>query len=119
VTLAAAAGRCDMAKKQDDISKLSFEEAIRALTDIVGRIESGQTLLDESLGQYERGMALIKHCRRILQAAEKKIDKITAESGLDWEEAAREEKSAETGGHEKGEEELEGDGDEGEEEGLF
>jgi exodeoxyribonuclease VII small subunit len=108
-----------MAKKQDDVSKLSFEEAIRALTDIVGRIESGQTSLDESLGQYEKGMSLIKHCRTILQAAEKKIDKIAAESGLDRQAPETEEK----GGGDDGEEDEEGaegeEGEDGEDERLF
>ena len=64
-------------KKQDDIGKLSFEQAIKELTAIVGRIEQGQTPLQSSLEQYERGMALIKHCRDILQKAEKRIEKIS------------------------------------------
>jgi len=29
------------------------------------------------LQQYERGMALIKHCRTVLQKAEKRIEKIS------------------------------------------
>ena len=66
-------------KKQDDVSKLSFEDAIKDLTQIVAKIEGGQTALDESIDQYEHGMALIKHCRSILQAAEKKIEKISAD----------------------------------------
>jgi exodeoxyribonuclease VII small subunit len=65
-------------KKQDNsagISNLSFEEAIRQLTDIVAKIEQGQIPLADSLQQYEKGMALIKHCRDILQKAEKRIEK--------------------------------------------
>jgi exodeoxyribonuclease VII small subunit len=65
--------------KQSDISKLSFEQAIKQLTDIVEKIEQGEISLQDSLGQYERGMALIKHCREILQQAEKRIDKIAKE----------------------------------------
>jgi len=63
-------------KQKNDISKLSFEEAIKELTSIVGKIEQGQIPLQDSLEQYERGMALIKHCRTILQKAEKRIEKI-------------------------------------------
>jgi len=62
--------------KQSDISKLSFEQAIKQLTDIVEKIEQGEISLQDSLGQYERGMALIKHCREILQKAEQRIEKI-------------------------------------------
>ena len=65
--------------REDDIGELSFEEAITGLTDIVGRVEQGQIPLQDSLEQYERGMALIKHCRTILQKAEKRIEKITEE----------------------------------------
>lgn len=63
--------------KKNDISKLQFEEAIESLTGIVNNIESGETDLQASLEQYERGMKLINHCRDILQAAEKRIEKIS------------------------------------------
>jgi exodeoxyribonuclease VII small subunit len=66
-------------KQQNGIDKLSFEEAIKELTSIVGKIEQGQIPLQDSLEQYEKGMALIKHCRTILQKAEKRIEKISKE----------------------------------------
>jgi exodeoxyribonuclease VII small subunit len=66
-------------KENNDISKLSFEQAIKKLTDIVGKIEDGQISLEQSLTQYEQGMELIKHCRAILQKAEKKIEEISKE----------------------------------------
>ena len=69
-----------MAQKKNDISKLQFEEAIESLTVIVNNIDSGETNLQASLEQYERGMKLINHCRDILQAAEKRIEKIAAAS---------------------------------------
>jgi exodeoxyribonuclease VII small subunit len=70
--------KIDMAENQKkiDIAKLSFEEAIKELTTIVGSIEQGQIPLETSLKQYERGMDLIKQCRNILQQAEKRIEKI-------------------------------------------
>ena len=67
------------AKQNNSISNLSFEQAIKELTGIVGKIEQGQIPLQDSLEQYERGMALIKHCRAILQKAEKRIEKIATE----------------------------------------
>jgi len=66
-------------KQKNDIGKLSFEEAIKELTNIVGKIEQGQIPLQDSLSQYERGMTLIKHCRAILLKAEKRIEKIATE----------------------------------------
>ena len=64
-------------KQKSDMEELSFEEAIEKLTDIVSRIEQGQIRLQDSLEQYEKGMALIKHCRTILQKAEKRIERIS------------------------------------------
>ena len=73
-----------MAEKDKD--ELSFEEAINSLSEIVGKIESGDVPLQDSLEQYERGMKLIKQCRGILQEAEARIEKIAAESkGTDQE----------------------------------
>ncbi|MHC4426628.1 MAG: exodeoxyribonuclease VII small subunit [Planctomycetota bacterium] len=66
-------------KQKTDIEKLSFEQAIKELTSIVGKIEQGEIPLQDSLEQYEKGMALIKHCRTILQKAEKRIEKISKE----------------------------------------
>ncbi len=64
-------------KKKDDISKLSFEQAIKELTSIVGKIEQGEIPLQDSLTQYERGMSLIQHCQAILKKAEQRIEKIS------------------------------------------
>jgi len=64
-------------KKKDDISKLSFEDAIKELTSIVGKIELGEIPLQDSLTQYERGMSLIQQCQAILKKAEERIEKIS------------------------------------------
>jgi exodeoxyribonuclease VII small subunit len=66
-------------KENKDTSKLTFEQAIMELTNIVEKIELGEIPLQESIEQYEKGMALIKHCRSILEKAEKKIEQITQE----------------------------------------
>jgi exodeoxyribonuclease VII small subunit len=78
-------------KKKTDVDKMSFEEAIKELTNIVGKIEQGQIPLQDSLEQYEKGMALIKQCRTILKKAEERIEKITKEQ--DSENIDRQEKN--------------------------
>jgi exodeoxyribonuclease VII small subunit len=72
-----------MAKEEikGDVGKLTFEQAIKELTAIVGKIEQGEIALGDSLQQYEKGMLLIKQCRKILQDAEKRIEKIASEQG--------------------------------------
>ena len=81
--------------KKSEVEKLSFEQAIETLTGIVDRIESGQVPLAESLAQYEKGMALIKHCRGILLDAEKRIEEIAADEPEDELDEEDEEESEE------------------------
>ncbi len=83
-------------KAKDDISKLNFEESIKRLKTIVDQIEQGEIPLQDSLEQYEQGMALIKHCRTILQTAEKRIEKIS-KAQADAAEPAAEEPAPESG----------------------
>ena len=66
-------------EKKNDIGKMTFEEAIKELGGIVQRIEQGEIPLQDNLEQYEKGMALIKHCKGILVKAEKRIEKISKE----------------------------------------
>lgn len=61
-----------------DIAALSFEDALRALEDVVRRLESGDVPLDESISLYERGEALRAHCQARLDAAQARIEKIVA-----------------------------------------
>ena len=65
-----------MAKKPDDIAKLSFEKALAELEDIVRKLESGEAELEESITLYERGAALKAHCDKKLKSAQEKIEKI-------------------------------------------
>jgi exodeoxyribonuclease VII small subunit len=60
----------------------TFEEALTRLEAIVEQIESGQIGLEESIARYEQGIKLVAQCRKILDAAEKKIQLLAkGESG--------------------------------------
>ena len=61
-----------------DIAEMSFEDALRALEDVVRKLESGEAKLDESIDLYERGEALRAHCQKRLDAAQARIEKIVA-----------------------------------------
>lgn len=61
---------------EDDIRKMSFEQALEALEGIVENLERGDVPLDQSIRIYERGEALKKHCDALLKAAEDKVEKI-------------------------------------------
>lgn len=64
-------------KPNADIEKMSFEQALGELEQIVGKLENGQAPLAESITIYERGEALKAHCEKLLKAAESRIEKIT------------------------------------------
>jgi len=53
--------------------KMTFEEALAKLEEIVSQIEAGKVPLEESIEKYAQGIELIKQCRTILDGAEKKI----------------------------------------------
>ena len=67
-----------MEEQGPDISAMSFEDALRALEDVVRRLEGGEVPLDESIGLYERGEQLRRHCQARLDAAQARIEKIVA-----------------------------------------
>ncbi|MEM9810658.1 MAG: exodeoxyribonuclease VII small subunit [Pseudomonadota bacterium] len=73
-----------------DVKTLSFEDALKELEVIIGKLESGQVALEESIALYERGAALKAHCEKVLTAARERIEKIViAKSGAVETEAAR------------------------------
>lgn len=63
--------------EQAKIDTLSFEDALGELETIVRNLETGKAPLEDSISQYERGVALKKHCEKKLSAARAKIEKIT------------------------------------------
>ena len=67
-----------MDETASDIAAMSFEQALKALEDVVRQLESGDVPLDESIGLYERGEALRRHCQARLDAAQARIEKIVA-----------------------------------------
>ena len=67
-----------MSETDPDIAALSFEDALRALEDIVRKLESGEVPLDATMDLYERGEQLRKHCQARLDAAQLRIEKIVA-----------------------------------------
>lgn len=67
--------------------EMTFESAMARLEEIVNMLESGKATLDESLGLYEEGIALVRLCSDRLDKAEQKIKIIkTDASGIPAEE---------------------------------
>ncbi|MBI4757012.1 MAG: exodeoxyribonuclease VII small subunit [Betaproteobacteria bacterium] len=51
----------------------SFETSLAELETIVRNLEAGGLSLEQSLGAYQRGMALLKQCQTTLNDAEQRI----------------------------------------------
>jgi exodeoxyribonuclease VII small subunit len=60
----------------DELRNLSYEEAIKALEQVVGRLETGEASLDESMALFRKGMALSEICAAKLAAIEKQITQL-------------------------------------------
>jgi len=67
-----------MDEQAPDIAGMSFEQALKALEDVVRRLEGGEVPLEESIGLYERGETLRRHCQARLDAEQARIEKIVA-----------------------------------------
>jgi exodeoxyribonuclease VII small subunit len=64
----------------EDIAKLSFEDALQALEEIVKGLESGDVKLDQAIDSYARGAALKRHCESKLREAQAKIEIISLDA---------------------------------------
>lgn len=61
------------------MKKDSFEYNINEIDMIIERLDKGELSLDESIKEYEKAMKLLKKSSDILNKAEGKIIKVTAE----------------------------------------
>ncbi len=61
----------------EDLTALSFEDALKRLENIVQRLESGDESLDSSITLYTEGDALKTQCERRLKDAQARIEKIS------------------------------------------
>ncbi len=59
-----------------DISSLSFEDALAELERIVKGLEGGQQKLEDAISAYERGAVLRQHCEAKLTEAEARVQAI-------------------------------------------
>ena len=61
--------------------KLTFEQSLARLDEIVKALEKGDRPLEEALGLFEEGTGLIRSCGKVLDQAEQKI--VTLSRGPD------------------------------------
>ena len=62
---------------------LNFEASMVELESLVERMEEGEQSLEDSLQDFERGIALTRHCQKSLQETEQKIQQLIEKNGQD------------------------------------
>ena len=67
------------------IEELPYEQAFSTLEEIVSALEGGDQTLEKSLALYERGQLLVKHCSKLLEDAELKINQLAGNSEIPFE----------------------------------
>jgi exodeoxyribonuclease VII small subunit len=66
---------------QKNIQEMDFETAFAALQDAVTALETQELPLEDALERFEQGQRLAKHCATLLEDAELKVQKLSAETG--------------------------------------
>ncbi|WP_409346451.1 exodeoxyribonuclease VII small subunit [Paenibacillus sp. MBLB4367] len=62
-------------------AKLTFEEAMEKLEEIVLRLENGDVPLEQAIGLFQEGMTLSQLCGQKLEQVERKIEMLVEENG--------------------------------------
>jgi exodeoxyribonuclease VII small subunit len=58
------------------MSKISFEESMKRIEEIVGELEKGEIPLEDSLNRFEEAVKLARACQRTLEKAQARISKL-------------------------------------------
>ena len=66
------------------IDDLTYEQALNELEGIIQDLETGEHALEETLAMFERGQALAKHCTKLLEEAELKVEELSGENLVDF-----------------------------------
>jgi len=65
---------------QNEFAELPFEQAFARLEEAVNALSAGDLPLDEALAHFEAGMKLARHCERLLERAELRVQQVLADS---------------------------------------
>lgn len=71
-----------MGMSSDELQKLSFEEALQELEQIVLQLEAGDLSLESSLALFERGQQLTTYCNGLLDKARLRVEQLTEDGEI-------------------------------------
>ena len=61
-------------EQQDDLHRLTFEQAMEKLETIVSAMEQGGVPLDEMISKFEEGAKIAAYCQEKLASLKKKME---------------------------------------------
>lgn len=70
-------------KSSNKTQSPDLETAMSEINTLINQMEQGNLSLEHSLEHFERGIHLIKHCQKILQDAEQKVQILIQNNGQD------------------------------------
>lgn len=73
-------------KTEQRVEDLSYEQALIEVEEIVDSLEEGNISLEDSMKLFERGQQLIRHCNAYLESAQLKVQKLSGEEIMPFEE---------------------------------
>lgn len=62
---------------------MSFEQSMKNVDEIIGKLSSGDVPLEDALELYKSGADELAKCRKMLENAEKSVMKITSAEELE------------------------------------
>ena len=65
------------------MEKMTFEQAIKRLEEIVDLLENNETSLDDSVELFQEGVQLSQYCSKTLGNVENKVSKILIDGQLE------------------------------------
>jgi exodeoxyribonuclease VII small subunit len=66
------------------VEVLTYEQAFVELEAIVAALEGEERSLEEGLNLFERGQALARHCAKLLDQADLKVQQLTGEELVEF-----------------------------------
>lgn len=63
--------------------KMTFEESLERIREIVNELESGELNLEESITTFREGSTLLDHARKLIADAETRVRVLTEEAEAD------------------------------------
>lgn len=62
------------------MTKMSFEESMTELEEVLKKLESGELPLEQAISEFERGIKLVGECQKLLNRAEQKVKQLLKSS---------------------------------------